>query len=93
MKIAIFQANTVDNQADSNLKRYDSFLENLDKDTELLVFPEMFTTGFMANYMRMYWAKKIMEWMPSMKEAYQTIIYLNNKFIINYLNYSFLDIF
>lgn len=46
MKIAIFQANTVDNQADSNLKRYDSFLENLDKDTELLVFPEMFTTGF-----------------------------------------------
>mgnify|MGYP003598506185 CR=1 FL=1 len=32
MKIAIFQANTVDNQADSNLKRYDSFLENLDKE-------------------------------------------------------------
>lgn len=49
MKIAIFQANTVDNQIDSNLKRYDSFLENLDKDTELLVFPEMFTTGFTMN--------------------------------------------
>ncbi|MBP1645161.1 MAG: 2-oxoglutaramate amidase [Bacteroidetes bacterium] len=49
MKIAIFQANTVDNQIDSNLKRYDSFLENLDKDTELLVFPEMFTTGFTIN--------------------------------------------
>lgn len=49
MKIAIFQADTIENQIDSNLKRYDSFLDNLDKDTELLVFPEMFTTGFNMN--------------------------------------------
>lgn len=46
MKVAIFQANTIDNEAESNLKRYDSVLDNLDKDTELLVFPEMFTTSF-----------------------------------------------
>lgn len=46
MKVAIFQANTVDNEAESNLRRYDSFLEKLDTDTELLVFPEMFTTSF-----------------------------------------------
>ena len=46
MKIGIFQANTVDHQPESNLRRYDSFLDKLDKDTELLVFPEMFTTSF-----------------------------------------------
>lgn len=46
MKVAIFQANTINNQIESNLLRYDSLLTKLDNDTELLVFPEMFTTGF-----------------------------------------------
>ncbi|MDX9691181.1 MAG: deoxyribodipyrimidine photo-lyase [Acholeplasmataceae bacterium] len=44
---------------------------------------EMYYTGYMHNYMRMYWAKKIIEWMPSYKEAYDTILYLNNKYFID----------
>ena len=40
-------------------------------------------TGFMANYLRMYWAKKIMEWSSSMETAYEIIIYLNNKYLID----------
>lgn len=40
-------------------------------------------TGFMANYLRMYWAKKIMEWSGSMKDAYQIIVHLNNKYFID----------
>jgi len=40
-------------------------------------------TGFMANYMRMYWAKKIMEWSSSMQDAYEIIVYLNNKYFID----------
>src|SRR5690606_16236920 len=40
-------------------------------------------TGFMANYMRMYWAKKIMEWSKDMKTAYERIIFLNNKYFID----------
>lgn len=44
---------------------------------------EMRITGFMANYMRMYWAKKIMEWSINMKKAYETIIELNNKYFID----------
>jgi len=46
MKVAIFQANTVNDEIESNLLRYDSLLKKLDSDTELLVFPEMFTSGF-----------------------------------------------
>ena len=46
MKVAIFQANTVNDEIESNLLRYDSLLNKLDSDTELLVFPEMFTSGF-----------------------------------------------
>lgn len=44
---------------------------------------EMRITGYMHNYMRMYWAKKIIEWSPSHKEAYQHIIALNNKYFID----------
>ena len=44
---------------------------------------EMVYTGYMHNYMRMYWAKKIIEWMPTYEQAYQAIIYLNNKYFID----------
>jgi len=44
---------------------------------------EMFFTGYMHNYMRMYWAKKIIEWMPTFREAYSTIISLNNMYFID----------
>lgn len=46
MKIAIYQADTTDNAIDSNLEKYRAKLKDLDPQTELLVFPEMFNTGF-----------------------------------------------
>ncbi len=46
MKIAIYQADTTDNAIDSNLEKYKAKLKDLDPQTELLVFPEMFNTGF-----------------------------------------------
>ncbi|MGV8906272.1 MAG: deoxyribodipyrimidine photo-lyase [Acetobacterium sp.] len=44
---------------------------------------EMVITGYMHNYMRMYWCKKIIEWTPNYKKAYETAIYLNNKYFID----------
>ncbi len=44
---------------------------------------EMVQTGYMHNYMRMYWAKKIIEWSPSFKVAFQTIEKLNNTYFID----------
>jgi len=44
---------------------------------------EMVHTGYMHNYMRMYWAKKIIEWTPSFKSAYNLIIKLNNRYFID----------
>jgi len=41
---------------------------------------EMLITGKMHGYMRMYWAKKILEWTVSPKEAMITSIYLNDKY-------------
>jgi len=44
---------------------------------------ELVTTGKMHGYMRMYWAKKILEWSKSPAEALQTAIYLNDKYSID----------
>lgn len=41
---------------------------------------EMASTGKMHGYMRMYWAKKILEWSASPEEALATAIYLNDKY-------------
>ena len=41
---------------------------------------EMVKTGKMHGYMRMYWAKKILEWTKSPQEAMQIAIYLNDKY-------------
>ncbi len=41
---------------------------------------EMVTTGKMHGYMRMYWAKKILEWTKSPEDALKIAIYLNDKY-------------
>ncbi len=44
---------------------------------------EMTLTGRMHGYMRMYWAKKILEWTETPEEAYADAIYLNDKYEID----------
>jgi deoxyribodipyrimidine photo-lyase len=41
---------------------------------------EMVRRGKMHGYMRMYWAKKILEWTESPESALETAIYLNDKY-------------
>jgi deoxyribodipyrimidine photo-lyase len=41
---------------------------------------QMVTTGWMHNYLRMYWGKKILEWSPTPAQAYQAAVYLNDKY-------------
>jgi len=36
----------------------------------------------MHNSMRMYWGKKVLEWMGTPQEAYRTTLYLNNKYFL-----------
>ena len=40
---------------------------------------EMVLTGRMHNYMRMYWAKKILEWSPDAETAFETTLKLNDR--------------
>lgn len=41
---------------------------------------EMVYTGRMHGYMRMYWAKKILEWTASPEQAFEDAVYLNDKY-------------
>jgi deoxyribodipyrimidine photo-lyase len=44
---------------------------------------EMVCTGFMHNYMRMYWGKKILEWSKHPEEGFALTLSLNNKYFID----------
>jgi deoxyribodipyrimidine photo-lyase len=44
---------------------------------------EMVHTGYMHNYMRMYWGKKILEWSNTPEHAYRTTLYLNNRYFLD----------
>jgi deoxyribodipyrimidine photo-lyase len=44
---------------------------------------ELVKTGVMNNYLRMLWAKKVLEWSASPEDAYRTLEHLNNKYAID----------
>ena len=44
---------------------------------------EMMQTGKLHGYMRMYWAKKILEWSESPQKAIDTAMYLNDAYSID----------
>jgi deoxyribodipyrimidine photo-lyase len=41
---------------------------------------QMLLTGWMHGYLRMYWAKKILEWSPSPEVAYEIAVRLNDRY-------------
>ena len=44
---------------------------------------QMVRHGWMHNFMRMYWAKKILEWSPDNATAMKNTIYLNDKYFLD----------
>jgi deoxyribodipyrimidine photo-lyase len=44
---------------------------------------QMTRYGWMHNYLRMYWAKKIVEWTPNVRIAMKVAIYLNDRYFLD----------
>ena len=44
---------------------------------------ELMTTGVIHGYIRMYWAKKILEWSETAEQAFETAIFLNDRFALD----------
>lgn len=40
-------------------------------------------TGYLHGYLRMYWAKKILEWSPSPEEAIEWAIFFNDSYLLD----------
>lgn len=57
-------------------------LERAETDDELwnAAQRQMVTTGWMHNRMRMYWAKKILEWAPNPADAFDWAVILNDRY-------------
>jgi deoxyribodipyrimidine photo-lyase len=45
--------------------------------------PQMVHYGWMHNRMRMYWAKKILEWTPDVQTAVRLAVHLNDKYFLD----------
>ncbi len=44
---------------------------------------QMVKFGWMHNYMRMYWAKKILEWSPDPARAFEICVWLNDRYFLD----------
>jgi deoxyribodipyrimidine photo-lyase len=44
---------------------------------------EVVATGFLHNYLRMYWCKQLLRWAPSPAEAYQAAVMMNDKYFLD----------
>jgi deoxyribodipyrimidine photo-lyase len=44
---------------------------------------QMVATGWMHGYVRMYWAKKILEWTRSAEEAFEIAVRLNDRYLLD----------
>lgn len=44
---------------------------------------QMVTAGWMHGYVRMYWAKKILEWTASAEEAFDIAVRLNDRYLLD----------
>jgi deoxyribodipyrimidine photo-lyase len=44
---------------------------------------QMVTTGWMHNRVRMYWAKKILEWSPNAATAFEWAVILNDSYLLD----------
>jgi deoxyribodipyrimidine photo-lyase len=44
---------------------------------------QMVEQGWMHNYLRMYWAKKILEWTPDVATAMKVAVHLNDKYFLD----------
>ncbi len=44
---------------------------------------QMVRYGWMPNYLRMYWGKKIVEWTPNAAAAMEQMVYLNDRYFLD----------
>ena len=72
----------IEHTADSRMHYDKAKLERAETHDELwnAAHRQMVATGWMHNYMRMYWAKKILEWAPDPERAFAWAVEWNDRY-------------
>ncbi len=76
MKITLVQANLIWEDTQANLDKFDILLSDLSKDTEIVILPEMFSTGFTMNINNLAkpTGKQVFDWLQQKASAIDKII-------------------
>jgi predicted amidohydrolase len=105
LRIAAVQSNIIWQNVHSNLSRLSNLLAKLSGSTDLIVLPEMFTTGFTMNPLSISYEDQAstLRWMKNTAAAFSTAIcgsivfYENNKYFNRFIwfdesgNFSYYD--
>jgi len=76
LKITTIQADLIWEDIDANIEMFEQLFETIDGQTDVIVLPEMFSTGFSMNTSELAEPEdgKIMYWMHEMAKKYDCII-------------------
>ncbi len=76
LKITIIQSELHWENAEANLEMFSKKIQNIEEETDLIILPEMFTTGFSMNAEQLAESNdgKTLQWMVSEAKKYQTAI-------------------
>ncbi len=76
LKVTIIQSELHWENADANLKMFSDKIQNIETETDLIVLPEMFSTGFSMNAAHLAEPEngKTFQWMVAHAKNYQTAI-------------------
>src|SRR5690606_40115323 len=91
MKTALIQSNLIWENIEANLKSFDEKIRQVDSDTDLIILPEMFSTGFTMNPQKIAEPEngKAVSWM--VKTAIQTNKALTGSLVIQENNKYYKD--
>jgi len=76
VKISAIQTNLIWEDTQANLEKFDKFLQKVPDDTEIIILPEMFSTGFTMQVQSLEKpvGKKAFHWLQSQAAGLQKII-------------------
>lgn len=76
LQLAIFQTNIVWEEVDTNLHQLDKMVSALDKDVDIIVLPEMFSTGFTMNPEKLVQkdAGKSLQWLLKLAQNQNAVV-------------------
>lgn len=75
-RLTLCQSYLIWENPEANMNAFEKHFESIDRETDIIILPEMFTTGFSMNPEKTakQWQNKTIEWLKKIAQKYQTAI-------------------